>query len=252
MSQFQGKWTETQVGGHLCDVYEPPKPSPHRFVAIYLHGVHLQRLGGNADFSRQFDKHGLRVIAPLTGRCWWSSRICSDFDRRFSAEHHVLENIVPFVRRLWGAEAPRVAIFGTSMGGQGALRMAFKNPSVFPIVAAISPAIDYHTRMRDGEGDPQLTEMYGDEETARQDSATLHVHPLNWPRHIFFSCDPSDTRWLESSERLQSKLSSLGIPYEADFETTGGGHSFDYYNRMAEKTIGFLADRLERERMRVV
>ncbi len=251
MSEFRGKWSETQVGGHLCDVYEPPKPSPHQYVVIYLHGVHMQRLTGNTAFSRQFDRHGLRVIAPMTGRCWWTDRVCADFDRRLTSERHILENIVPFVRKLWAAETPRVALLGTSMGGQGALRFAFKYPSLFPIVAALSPAIDYHTRLRDPDGDEHILEMYGDEETARQDTATLHVHPLNWPRNIFFACDPTDGRWLESSERLQSKLVSLGIPHEVDLETTGGGHGFDYYDRMAEKAVGFLAGRLERERMRV-
>lgn len=251
LSAFQGKWSEIQVGGHLCDVYEPPNPSPQQFAAIYLHGVHLQRLAGNADFSRQFDRHGLRVIAPHAARSWWADRICSDFDRRLTAERHVMENIVPFVRRFWRAETPRVGLLGTSMGGQGALRMAFKYPSIFPVVAALAPAIDYHTRLRDSEPDEQILEMYGDEETARQDTATLHVHPLNWPRNIFFACDPTDSRWLESSERLQSKLVSLGIPHEVDLETSGGGHGFEYYNRMAEKTVEFLAARLERERLRV-
>jgi S-formylglutathione hydrolase FrmB len=48
------------------------------------------------------------------------------------------------------------------------------------------------------------------------------------------------------------KLNALGIPHERDLTTTGGGHSFDYYNQMAPQAIGFLADRLEREDRRVV
>ena len=93
--------------------------------------------------------------------------------------------------------------------------------------------------------------MYPDPETIRQDTATLHVHPLNWPRHIWFCCDPAD-RWHESAERLRSKLVALGIPHEYDLDTAGGGHSFDYYNRMAPTAIRFIAEQLERERLRVV
>jgi hypothetical protein len=48
------------------------------------------------------------------------------------------------------------------------------------------------------------------------------------------------------------KLSSLGVPYECDLETIAGGHGIDYYTHMAERSVGFLAERLERERLRVV
>jgi hypothetical protein len=94
--------------------------------------------------------------------------------------------------------------------------------------------------------------MYPDPEAARQDTAILHVHPLNWPRHQFFCCDPDDYRWWESADRLRMKLYSLGIPHERDLETTGGGHGFDYYNRMAGRAIKFLADKLDEERRRIV
>jgi len=136
------------------------------------------------------------------------------------------------------------------MGGQGALRFAYKHPSTFPVVAAISPAIDYQSRFY--EGDETIPQMYSDPETVRQDTATLHIHPLNWPRHQFFSCCPTDLRWLESADRLRMKLYSLGIPHECDFETEGGGHGFAYYNIMAERAVGFIAERLEKERLRIV
>jgi S-formylglutathione hydrolase FrmB len=138
---------------------------------------------------------------------------------------------------------------GTSMGGQGALRIAFKHPNQFPTVAAISPAIDYQLRYKDG--DEVLYQMYSDAEEVRQDTATLHVHPLNWPRNIWMCCDPTDRRWHDSADKLRMKLNAIGIPHEHDLETTGGGHGFEYYNRMAPKALGFIAERLERERLRV-
>jgi S-formylglutathione hydrolase FrmB len=167
-----------------------------------------------------------------------------------TAERHLLDNVLPYIKATWDGAPPRIALFGTSMGGQGALRLAFKHPNTFPIVAGISPAIDYQTRIRDG--DPVLRAMYGDVEAARQDTATLHVHPLNWPRNIWFCCDPADARWHESADRLRMKLYSLGIPHECDLESSAGGHSFDYYNHQAPAAIKFVVDRLERERLRVV
>jgi S-formylglutathione hydrolase FrmB len=231
-------------------VFEPLAASPHGFAVIYLHCSESASLRSYPAFTRQFERHGLRVIEPITGRSWWTDRIWPEFDREISAESYVVDQIVPYVAERWQARPPQLALLGISMGGQGALRMAYKFPNTFPTVAAISPAIDYQKRIVEGV-DPGLDFMYRDAEDARQDTALLHIHPLNWPRNQFFCCDPTDLRWHESADRLRMKLSSLGVPFECDLETQDGGHSFDYACHMAERAVGFLAERLERERLRV-
>jgi pimeloyl-ACP methyl ester carboxylesterase len=244
-----GTWSEFELAGHACEIYEPPRVNPHGYVVIYLHGVHQNRLEDQPAFVREFDRYGLRVVCPRTARSWWTDKICDEFDPGITAQRYVVEHVTTWIARQWGAEPPRIALLGTSMGGQGALKIAFKYPAKFPVAAAISPAIDYHLRM--DEGDETLGQMYADKEAARQDTATLHVHPLNWPRNIWFACDPTDVRWHESAERLRMKLAALGIPHECDLETSGGGHGFEFYGRMAEKALGFIAARLESERLRV-
>jgi S-formylglutathione hydrolase FrmB len=245
-----GTWSETQIVGHPCDLFEPARPSEPGYVVLYLHGVHVKRLADNPVFTAQFERHGLRVVAPVTQRSWWTDRICAEFDPKLTAERHILDNVLPFIAERFDARPPRIGLLGTSMGGQGALRFAYKFPEKFPVVAAISPAIDYHKRF--DEGDETLPLMYRDAEAARQDTAILHIHPLNWPRHHFFCCDPTDERWFESSDRLHMKLASIGIPHECDLTTIAGGHSYDYYNHMAPRAIEFIASALEKERMRLV
>lgn len=245
---MSGTWNETLVGGHPCFEFEPTRPNPHGYVVLYLHGVHLGRLAEQPAFCEQFERHGLPVVAPVTQRSWWTDRICAEFDAKVTAERHVLDAVLAHLARR-GSRPPQIGLLGTSMGGQGALRLAYKHPDTFPVVAAISPAVDYHERIREGI-DETLPAMYRDEEEARQDTATLHIHPLNWPRHQFFCCDPDDP-WWESSERLRMKLYSLGVPHECDLETQAGGHGFAYYGHMAERAVGFLAERLEKERLRL-
>jgi S-formylglutathione hydrolase FrmB len=242
-------WSTETVAGHPCDIYLPPEPSKHGYVVLYLHGVHMNPLDDQPAFMAQFDRHGLAVVCPQTKRSWWTDKICNEFDRTISAEQYVLKRVLPFIDERWGAKPPRIGLLGTSMGGQGALRLAYKHPSLFPVVAAISPAIDFQKRYN--EGDETIPQMYPDPEAARQDTATLWIHPLNWPRHQFFCCDPEDFRWHESADRLRMKLYSLGVPHACDLETTGGGHGFDYYNRLADRAISFLAEKLDEERRRI-
>ena len=244
------QWTKITVAGHPCRVFEPTNPSPHGYTILYLHGSHLENLADQPRITQQFEQHGLRVIAPLTGVTWWSDRIASEFDPTISVEKYLLESVLPYVKERWQAEPPRMALLGPSMGGQGALRLAYKYPNIFPTVAAVFPAIDFHKKIE--EGDPTLSAMYRDAEDARQDTATLHIHPLNWPRNQFFCCDPDDVRWWESADRLRMKLYSLGVPFECDLETRAGGHTWKYFVRMADRVFGFLVERLERERLRVL
>ena len=244
------KWTTHTVAGHTCNVYQPPTPSEYGYAVIYLHGISLETLQGKKSFIKQFDKFGLTVFAPQCGPTWWADRVNGAFDPMISPEAYVRENIMPFVKQSTGADATQVALLGTCMGGHGALRLSYKFPDEFPIVAALSPTVDYHTAI--DEGDEILMEMYGDRESARQESALLHIHPLNWPRHQFFCCDPKDQRWFESADRLRMKLWSLGVMHQCDLETTGGAHSFKYYNRMADKSVAFLQNGLERERLRIL
>lgn len=244
-----GAWRMAEVGGHPCDVFEPARRRPDRCALIYLHGVHQQRLIDKTPFCEAFDRHGFVVVGPHTKRSWWTDRICPEFDPEVSAERHVLDRVLPWLESEFRVTPPAIGLLGTSMGGQGALRFAYKYPQRFPVVAALSPAIDYQIRF--DEPDDTLPQMYRDAEQVRQDTALLHIHPLNWPRHQFFCCDPTDSTWWDSADRLRMKLGSLGVPYTADLETQGGGHGFEYYNRMAGRAVDFLAERLAQELRRL-
>lgn len=246
---MNGAWSTADIDGHPADLFEPAQPRDDGLQLIYLHGVHLARLSEKPVFTRLLDQFGLRLVAPYGGRGWWADRICEEFDPRRTPERYLLDHVLPFLERRFGVTPPKIGLFGTSMGGQGALRLAFKHPTRFPVVAAISPAIDYQLRLRDG--DEILWGMYRDEEDCRQDTATLHVHPLNWPRSIWFCCDPADERWWDSSDRLRMKLYSLGIRHEVDLKTSAGGHGFAYYEHMAPAAISFLLSALEAEQRRV-
>jgi hypothetical protein len=240
MTPPTGKLSEKLVAGHTCDVFEPSEINSARTAAIYLHNAQRCRLRDQPWLVKLCERHGLPIVAPDSGRSWWTDRICPAFDAELTAERHLLDNILPFIRHCWDIMAPHIGLFGSEMGGQGALRIAYKHPRTFPVVAAISPAIDFQLLFDE---DEQLQSMYRDREAARQDTALLNVHPLNWPRHQFFCCDPADPLWWDSADRLQMKLASTGIPHESDLGSPACARE-EYAQHMMPRVISFLVQRL--------
>ena len=86
--------------------------------------------------------------------------------------------------------------------------MAFKHPQLFAVVAAISPAIEYHERYYGG---TPLDDMYDSKEQCRQDTVPMHIHPSNQPPHVFYCIDPTDDEWYRGCDRLHEKLTALGV-----------------------------------------
>lgn len=231
-----GTWSVSQVAGHPVEWYRPAS-GPSAFGLIFLHGIGGESLRGNEAYRRWFDELKLACFCPMAGPCWWTDRVTRAFDANLSAEHWLIHHVLPWLAGEHGLRPPRLGLFGISMGGQAALRLGFKRPDLFPAVAGISSAIEYHLHFI---GDPVLEELYPSKEHARQDTAGLHIVPHAYPPAIWFCCDPADHPWWRGNDRLHEKLAALGIAHECDLTTQAGGHSWDYFNAFAEPTLRFL------------
>jgi len=240
-------WTQIEIAAKTTDVFDPPIGRP-LFGILHLHDVGLTMLRDKPAFTRLFDELRIACVCPHGQRSWWSDRVCAEFDPILTPEKHLLDNVLPYIRKRWGFGDRHVGLQGISMGGQGALRLAFKHPQRFPVVAGIASAIDYHDLY--GQGSP-LDEMYDSKEQCRQDTAPLHLHPVHYPAHIFYCIDPDDP-WVRGNDRLHEKMTALGVPHEFDFTTRAGGHSWDYFNHMAEPVVRFIVAGLEQESRRLL
>jgi pimeloyl-ACP methyl ester carboxylesterase len=243
-----GHWTHAEIGGKRADLFEPDRPAEAGFVVLFLHGYAGITLKDNAAYSHELDRYGLRAVCPHAPRSWWGDLVYRDFDPQVTPLKFLHGPVREFIAARWNAAPPAIALAGVSMGGQGALRLAYRYPQEFPVVAAISPVVDFH--IWHGRG-LSLDEIYPSSEAARQDTVTVQLHPLNWPRHQLLTCDPADTECFEGAQQLASKLASSGIPFERDFQTSGGGHSWTYFDKLAPQVLKFVFERLEQERRRV-
>jgi S-formylglutathione hydrolase len=246
---MNGTWTRVDIGGKLADVYDLPSATIPRFGILHLHAFDLRTLRDAPAFTRLFDELRLVCVCPHGQRSWWADRLCAAFDTQVTPEGYLLQSVVPYFQSRWGISPRGIGLQGVSMGGQGALRLAFKHPEVFPVVAAIAPAIEYHELYGQG---TELDAMYDSKEQCRQDTVPMHIHPSRFPPHLFFCSDPDDQNWFRGSDRLHEKLSALGVPHEMDLITRAGGHTWDYFNHMAERAVRFLHHGLEQESRRLL
>ncbi|MEQ9411111.1 MAG: alpha/beta hydrolase-fold protein [Fuerstiella sp.] len=228
------QWSTIELDGHQVDLFDPVGPDKPAGCVLFLHGHGRVMLRENPVFTRLFQQHQLAAVCPDGQRSWWLDVPCPEFSGDISPQQWILDRVVPAVEERWTLTPPEIALLGVSMGGQGVLQLSYRHARTFPVVAAISPAVDFHQLF--GQKLP-LDDMFEDVEAARQATVVLNLHPLAWPRHQWFCCDPADTDWFDGCARLKMKLASSGILFERDLETTAGGHSWDYFNHMAPAAI---------------
>jgi S-formylglutathione hydrolase len=269
---MQPGWSRHFVAGKPVDAFDSPD-GPPRFALLYLHSVGMESLADNAVWTAELARHRIACCAPFGMRSWWADRVCLEFDPELTAERHLLDNVLPWMAARWqpssggrgsrraandedgsaGAspsqEPHRVAVAGISMGGQGALRLGFKYPERFPVVAGVASAIEYDRRY--GQGSP-LDDMYRSREACRQDTAGLHIQPNKYPPHVWFACDPADDEWHRGNDRLHEKLLALGVAHEADLDTTLDGHTWDYFDTTAPRLFAWLTGVMAKQARRLM
>ena len=224
--------------------------TPPKYIVVFLHGLRGESLlDAEAQPMRDLlARYQVACICPQSPSPWWTDRVDPEFDGGTSSEVYLLASLLPWMRERWPSYR-HFGLLGIGLGGQGALRLAFRHADLFPVVAAISPAIEYYQLYGQGSS---LDEMYTSKEQCRQDTVPMHLHPSKQPPHVFYCCDPTDDHWFRGCDRLHEKMSALGAVHESDLTTTAGGHGWPYFNAMAERTLRFLASGLTVESRRLL
>src|SRR5262249_50677831 len=124
-------WTTVDIAGKRADVFDPSGVGSPQFGVLHLHGIGLGTLIYRPVFTRWLEELQLACVCPHGQRSWWADRICAEFDDRITPERYLLDHVVPYFKDRWGLAPRAIGLQGISMGGQGALRLAFKHPELF-------------------------------------------------------------------------------------------------------------------------
>ena len=137
-------WTCYSVAGHSCELFIPPTIVEPGQMILYLHDLQEHSPKDYPTLRKALEFAGLPVLAPRIGRSWGLQKKLIRFDATMSAENYILGPILKECNRIIGECRGGVGLLGYDMGGQAALRLAYRHPGKFPIAAAIAPAIDFH------------------------------------------------------------------------------------------------------------
>jgi S-formylglutathione hydrolase FrmB len=226
----------------------------HFPVLYFLHGLgdNEQMFAHSGGFNLVEDlweagKIGDFVIAtPAAGASFY----INSFDGRRRYEDFFIQEFIPFIERHYRVRAGRAsrAIGGISMGGYGALHLAFRHPDLFSAVSAHSAALiekvptievkdpDAGARLRLFEpvfGSPP-DKAYWDRNSPLVLAKTAKLAGLK----IYFDCGADDDYGFEEgATTLDRILTSRKIPHE--FHVYPGRHDWPYFAEHLPASLGF-------------
>ncbi len=219
---------------------------PHRRypVLYYFHGLGdseqmFVRSGGFNLVEELWDRKqiGDFIIVSPAG---YSSFFMNSHDTRFRYDDFFLQEFMPWIENRYRIVARRESrgIGGISMGGYGAMRMAFLHPRLFASVSAHSAALMERLPAVSVNDAPQAgpLRILGDVFGSPPDRSFWdHNNPLDIARtadlagmKIYFDCGSQDDYGFEAGARaLHNVLVGRRIAHE--FHLYPGGHNGSYF-----------------------
>jgi len=243
---------------YLPASYSAPNAKTRKYPVLYLlHGLGgtHQSMAFNGEWTllqdlRRDDKVGdFIVVSPEA----WDTFYINSRNGKTPYSDFFLQEFIPFIERTYRIRAARATrgITGFSMGGYGALRIAFANPEMFGSVSAHSAAMmrepprplsavespgnlvaEVLSKTFGNPIDRQFWLLNSPYVLARKNAAEL----MNMK--IYFDCGTEDNFGLyHGASDLDDTLTALKIPHE--FHLYPGAHSDSYLIAHREASFEF-------------
>ncbi|MFV0591830.1 MAG: alpha/beta hydrolase [Draconibacterium sp.] len=184
------------------------------------------------------DQYRFIIVCPDGGFSSWY--FDSPVDKNWMYETYVSDELIKWVDKNYSTKAAPAgrAITGLSMGGHGALYLAFRHQDVFGAAGSMSGGIDIRPFPNNWELSKRLGNYAENKENWEENSVINLVYKLS-PNslQITFDCGTSDF-FYNVNCRLHEKLMERNIPH--DFTVRPGGHTWEYWtNSIAFQAVFF-------------
>jgi len=175
------------------------------------------------------------IVLPQGDKDWWTNHV-NDGPKWGD---YVTNDLLPHIDRTYRTLRDRSAraIGGLSMGGWGALQLAFNHPNLFSVVGAHSPSLY-------PEGDPTIAFLGTGDEFAQRDPLSL-AHTASGLENLRIWIDAGDQDpWIDRTTTLHQILHDRGIDHL--WNPYPGGHDWHYWEDHILDYVRFYANALTR------
>lgn len=188
------------------------------------------------------EEKGIVAVCPSVGNSFYAN-----MSRGEQWENHLADRLWAIVHGMLPTSDRREDNFiaGLSMGGYGALRMAFSRPERYSHAASFSGALEVPQEyaagrmsdmamMRDIFGEPEAVAGSGHDLWALAERVKTKESAAP---AVFLSCGRADGLY-DANVRYKNHLEALGL--SLDWDEDGSGHEWRFWNRQVERFLNRL------------
>ena len=215
------------------------KGGAERYPVLYLlHGAddNYMAWSNHVDLKQKATQHGIIIVCPDGQDSWYFD---SPIDPKMQFETYVSKELVDYMDIHYRtiAKADKRAITGLSMGGHGALWLAWRHPDVFKHCGSMSGGVDI-TKFPDRWNiDKRLGKYASAKGVWATHSVASLVPTLKAGQNIIIDCGDCDF-FFEVNMALHQALEAKGIAH--DFTIRAGQHSWQYWVESLDKHLKFF------------
>lgn len=227
--------TQTQIGmtGKASSELPP--------VLYLLHGLSDDHTiwSRRTSIERYVARYNLAVIMPNVHRSFYAN-----MKQGGKYWDFISEELPQLVCTFFQVSTKREDTFvaGLSMGGYGALKLAFNKPERFAAAASLSGALDIVARSRSNDF-PELNELVFDPATLPGSTNDLFAlaeqaaqNPDSMPQ--LFQCCGTEDFLYEDNQRFKAHLDKLNI--SLTYSEAPGVHCWDFWDRHIQDVLQWL------------
>ncbi len=193
------------------------------------------------------------IIIMPDGKVSW---YVNSYDGKDPWEDMFIQEFIPYIENEYRIRRKKEfrAIAGLSMGGNGALLLAMRNPELFSSCVAMSAAVFTDEEKLSGKNDHYFGKIFGPDSGNGKISdywkSYNALHLLDSEDHgklksIRYYIDCGDDDFLyKGNSALHVKMHDLGIPHE--YRVRNGGHSWSYWRTGLFDGLKFVAEKFHR------
>lgn len=207
--------------------YQKENPTKFYPVVYLLHGA----WGSYRDWAKKADlrslasQYGLIIVCPDGQDSWYFD---SPIDPSFKFETYITQELRAYIESHYRTlnEAKYRAITGLSMGGHGALWLAWRHPEIYGSCGSMSGGVDIYNFPNKWKIDARLGSYESNKELWREHSVIFLAESIEPGQNIIIDDGTRDI-FINENNTLHALLLERNIPH--DYIVRPGDHSWTYW-----------------------